>query len=680
MSICDFDVEAYLTCPTSVYLKSITATPTDPQFSEHRVRVADFFRCQQRTALTGKLVAGRLPLGVAIRDAFCQTEATLLFDCRITADRVDTTLHAVERLPRTRERPVEQFIPLRHIPCTRISKEHRVLLAFDAVALEQQTGQTSQFGRLIHGIEASLSKVKFTSRLLNEARCAIDSVIALKRRDEPPDLVLHKGCRECEFQSRCRETASEADDLSLIASMTKNERQKLHQKGIFTVKQLSYTFRLRRNRKDPDAVYRKRHDSLTALAIRDQKTHVLGKPKLDLGANPVYMDVEGISDLSYYYLIGICYSEHGRLAYNSFWADSHSQEKDIWEEFLRTLKGLEEPTIVHYGSYETTFLKRLSKRYSQDREDTEFIESLASNSKNVLSTIFHHVYYPVYSNGLKDIARYLGYRWTNSEMSGAVSVIRRFEWEATRNSEIKQQLLTYNEDDCRALAQVAQTIVSLCNATPCDDVVAVTDTPYVGGFGQKLSIPDFAAINEASYWEHQRNLVYVKSSPRLRVLSRRRSGKKKKPIRATRTVEPSPPRSCSYCGATRFYTTKWSSHTLFDIKFTTKGISRDVAKYLVRCFRCCRCGEEVAPRREPRRERKYGQGFLSYVVYHLVELCLFQRAIARSMNDLLGFAVNGTTILHYRKYAAQQYKSTYEKIRRQIVSGRLIHADETHFR
>ena len=57
-----------------------------------------------------------------------------------------------------------------------------------------------------------------------------------------------------------------------------------------------------------------------------------------------------------------------------------------------------------------------------------------------------------------------------------------------------------------------------------------------------------------------------------------------------------------------------------------------------------------------------------------------QRAISRGVNDLLGFATSGSTITHYMAYAAQQYQSTYDKIRERIVSGRLVHADETHFK
>lgn len=404
----------------------------------------------------------------------------------------------MEEITGTGEQSPVQFVPVRHIAGARIAKEHRVLLAFDAVALEKRTGETAHFGRLVHGTHASLSRVKLTPRLLNEARHAIDSIIAMQQADKPPELVLHKGCSDCEFQSRCQAIAKETDDLSLIASMPKSNRQKLHQKGIFTVTQLSYTFRLRRNRKDPDAVYSKRHDALRALAIREQKTHVLGKPDLNLGTNPVYLDVEGQPDVSCYYLIGICYPEHDCLVYKAFWADSPSQEERMWNAFLTVLKGLNEPTIVHYGSYDATCLKQLSERYSQSEEDCEFAEHLLANAKNVLSTVFNHVYFPVYTNGLKDVACHLGYRWTDPEMTGAVSVIRRFEWELTGNSRIKQQLLTYNENDCRALAHVADTVVSICQSGTRNDVVAVTDSPYIGGFGQKLSNTDFVAINRAS--------------------------------------------------------------------------------------------------------------------------------------------------------------------------------------
>jgi hypothetical protein len=48
---------------------------------------------------------------------------------------------------------------------------------------------------------------------------------------------------------------------------------------------------------------------------------------------------------------------------HSFWADDPSREKDNWGSFLRTLNSLEAPQLIHYGSHEKLFLKRMKERY-----------------------------------------------------------------------------------------------------------------------------------------------------------------------------------------------------------------------------------------------------------------------------------------------------------------------------
>jgi hypothetical protein len=35
----------------------------------------------------------------------------------------------------------------------------------------------------------------------------------------------------------------------------------------------------------------------------------------------------------------------------------------MWAECLRTLAGIDAPRLVHYGAYETTFLRQMGKRY-----------------------------------------------------------------------------------------------------------------------------------------------------------------------------------------------------------------------------------------------------------------------------------------------------------------------------
>ena len=75
--------------------------------------------------------------------------------------------------------------------------------------------------------------------------------------------------------------------------------------------------------------------------------------------------------------------------------------------------------------------------------------------------IFAQVYFPCYSNGLKEIARFLGFEWTDTLSSGLQSIAWRYEWEESRDPAIREKLIAYNADDCSALRIVAQSIARL---------------------------------------------------------------------------------------------------------------------------------------------------------------------------------------------------------------------------
>ena len=98
---------------------------------------------------------------------------------------------------------------------------------------------------------------------------------------------------------------------------------------------------------------------------------------------------------------------------------------------LRRLPGLLEgrtrtSPLFHYGSYEKTFLKRMRKVVKRKR----LVDRVLAKAVNVLSVIHAHVYFPTFSNGLKDVGRYLGCSWTRAEnASGLQSLVWRARWE-----------------------------------------------------------------------------------------------------------------------------------------------------------------------------------------------------------------------------------------------------------
>jgi predicted RecB family nuclease len=138
---------------------------------------------------------------------------------------------------------------------------------------------------------------------------------------------LNRHCGECEFQKRCRQLAVDQDDLSLLANLSEKEWKKQHDKGIFTITQLSFTFRPRKRVTSPPSYHQ---HALKALAIRTNKIHVLGSVAPDsTPVTPVYIDVEGDPDRDFYYLIGLRLPCDGSPIQHSFWADDRASERTI---------------------------------------------------------------------------------------------------------------------------------------------------------------------------------------------------------------------------------------------------------------------------------------------------------------------------------------------------------------
>ena len=98
---------------------------------------------------------------------------------------------------------------------------------------------------------------------------------------------------------------------------------------------------------------------------------------------------------------------------------------------------------------------------------------------NVLSVVHSHAYFPVYSNGLKDVAAHLGFVWSESDASGVQSVVWRRRWEETGSEAWKDKLTTYNLEDCAALRKVTEFLHAASNGFAVAEV-GQTDSVQTG--------------------------------------------------------------------------------------------------------------------------------------------------------------------------------------------------------
>jgi hypothetical protein len=236
------------------------------------------------------------------------------------------------------------------------------------------------------------------------------------------------------------------------------------------------------------------------------------------------MDVEGMPDRDFYYLIGLRHEARGMPVEQFFWADRPENECDIWRGCLAALKEIDNPQIVHYGAYENRFLKHMRERWKPTGSDVEFVDRLIEGSVNFLATMYGRIYFPTYTNGLKEIARWLGFQWTWRQASGSLAILLRRSWELTSDDGLRRELIAYVLEDCRATTIVAKALGHICGQSECDDAKKL-ETVNVGSlevrfqrtFGEFPSaLPEFEKINAAAYWDYQRSKVYIRSDKTIR--------------------------------------------------------------------------------------------------------------------------------------------------------------------
>ena len=58
--------------------------------------------------------------------------------------------------------------------------------------------------------------------------------------------------------------------------------------------------------------------------------------------------------------------------------------------------------------------------------------------------------WPTRDYSIKTLARFLGFKWRDTDPSGAASIEWFDRWVRTQDPKIKQRILEYNEDDCVA--------------------------------------------------------------------------------------------------------------------------------------------------------------------------------------------------------------------------------------
>ena len=301
-----------------------------------------------------------------------------------------------------------------------------------------------------------------------------------------------------------------------------------------------------------------------------------------------------------------------------------------------------------------------------------------------LSFVFARIYFPTFSNGLKEIAGYLGFQWSGSPASGLEAIVWRHRWEASRDPAEKQALLDYNRQDCEALEIVANSVVrSAPRGARRAKVATKRGGPYVRnetgkpyGFKRnEFAFPALETINKAAYWDYQRERVYVKSR------TKRTSAA---PERHQRSIALKPKRTIDY--PTTFalpglqikddLSSRQEKTNLIDLKFMRHGIKRWIARYVTQRYRCRSCRRPFTPRLAA------GPGntvqISSHTQYTRISNCGSRKFLSLRHKQVVRTEHPRDMDQQIQiRSGAESYQNTYDKLLEKSLQWSLLHVDET---
>ena len=685
----------YLNCEYKAYLKKTEKdeTITDFQsFNDEVLRLAQQqYRekyCKNSTSFFGNFFEN-----TSISSKILENGFERLFNVSIENKNLKTQIDVIEKRSCTSSLEGFSYIPISILPKYKVLRSDKLLLAFNSLLLSDLQNKEVGVGKIFYGHPLKLLTVNLKP-LISDVLSIIDNIRKSLDEKKEPKHILNDHCQICVFKDACYQKASDDDNLSLLRGLKTKDIQTLNSKGIFTVLQLSYTFKPRRIRKKTKKQRATKHiHALKALAIREQKVYVYKQVEFPKTKVKIYFDVEGDPDRNLFYLVGILIDKGKSLERRSYWVNSESDKNKVLEEFLDYFDQLQDFTVFHYGSYEIKFLKSLLKSLDGRRENS--ITRIIENSINVLSIVYTSIYFPTYSNGLKEISNYLAFEWSEPKASGLHSIIWRRRWELNYDEKLYKKLILYNIEDCFALKKLTEFISFAVRDTETRNTefasIEITSEYYnemsqkYGGrkFGlaNRFALDDFDFINKRAYFDYQRNKVYIRSEKRLaRIKKQSKEGVKlKRKINQEINIEVS--KICLNCGSSDLYKPYSTiDKVVVDLKFFNGGIKRWITKYKCSYRRCRKCGKSSIPKEYKEIRVKYGHNLISWVIYQNIVNQISFKKIEKTLADSFQISVGkfgARNPYYFKTIAADYYLETYDEIVRSIQKWKIIHVDET---
>jgi len=352
----------------------------------------------------------------------------------------------------------------------KLKPHYAVQIALYVDILEQRGLAAGRRGIIldVHGREhvydlAATRGPRISETLWDEYQQVLVTARGIAARTQSPKGALASSCKLCHWHSSCTKGLRADDDLTLIPYLGRAMRDAM-EADLPTVAALAATDAevwITKGKTQFKGVGEKslRTFQTRARLLTETNAQPFLKAPVQLPSSEVefFFDIEVDPLRDFTYLHGIVERRFGESAnerFIAFFTDDETPvaERDAFAQSVSHLNSVPTATIWYYSKYERTLYRKLQKRYPEvcSPEAIEALFDRARATDLYLDVIKPATEWPTNDQSIKTLAKYLGFAWRDNNPSGAASIEWFDQWVRTRDPTIRQRILDYNEDDCKA--------------------------------------------------------------------------------------------------------------------------------------------------------------------------------------------------------------------------------------
>jgi hypothetical protein len=114
----------------------------------------------------------------------------------------------------------------------------------------------------------------------------------------------------------------------------------------------------------------------------------------------------------------------------------------------------------------------------------------------------------------------------------------------------------------------------------------------------------------------------------------------------------------------------------FDLVLTPSGVKRKIIACRTSVHQCLQCGTTFVPDHHQRLDKHF-HGLKSWAMFQHVTYRISLETICKMAEEFFGIRIFWSEMLMFKSFLAEYYKTTYHTLLKNILSGHLLHVDET---